>query len=296
MRADPMVITLLLLLLAGLINLINWARRSNQRSIKYKALINEQKPFCLYLRSFADDGTGTIAPLNATWVDIKLDTFEKRLSNHLFGKLLVAVGRPGENLPNLGAKKMYLEDSEWKQKVAALISKAAMVILKPSNTLGLQWELKHLIESGSMDKTVLFHTFNDFGDRKLKEYYYNEFANNMKNELGFEMEPFNPRDSYSYFDEDGLHQTIGPFKLRKYFEKLVERWEMESPLEKAMNVGASEEFGVGIKEEQAFETDPEGETTENKLFGALSTIFSGIFVFAVSYVAMVMLMDLFKLF
>ena len=52
----------------------------------------------------------------------------------------VAVGKPGEKLPELGAARMYLQDSEWKDKVHDLMSRASLVVLRAGRTDGLWWE------------------------------------------------------------------------------------------------------------------------------------------------------------
>ena len=174
------LLTLLITTIAVLSYLAKEKRRKAVKILKYGDIVKRDDPFCLYLRSFEDDATGDDVPENWALFNFKFNTYEEKVAKHLYGKLFVSVGRPGEVLPNLGAIKLYLEGAEWKQKISELISKASMIIVKPSNTAGLHWELEHIIQSDNLNKMVLFHIFNDFGERKLKEYYYNEFAETFK--------------------------------------------------------------------------------------------------------------------
>jgi hypothetical protein len=42
----------------------------------------------------------------------------------------VAIGRPGERLPQLGAIRLYVADPEWQEMVTRLMSEAALVVLR----------------------------------------------------------------------------------------------------------------------------------------------------------------------
>src|SRR5205085_2988295 len=46
---------------------------------------------------------------------------------------LIAVGKPGEGLPPLGATRIYFLQSEWKDRVAEVMSISRLVIIETGN-------------------------------------------------------------------------------------------------------------------------------------------------------------------
>jgi hypothetical protein len=107
----------------------------------------------LFLRAFRDDQSS--ASLRST---ISLsDTNEQALERIVApGTAFVAVGRPSEGLPTLGAKRVYLEDDIWQTEVARLISKSSLIFFRPELTSGVDWELGEIIRQGALARTVLF--------------------------------------------------------------------------------------------------------------------------------------------
>lgn len=54
----------------------------------------------------------------------------------------IAIGRPKDDLPPLGASRFYVADDHWRDTVAKLLDKAALVVLRAGKTHGLLWELR----------------------------------------------------------------------------------------------------------------------------------------------------------
>ena len=123
-------------------------------------LAEDNRPPVVYLRSFQDDSVAAEGTLSALPVGIlggglmggmvaALDlaggiiTEEEQLAEALkdVGPF-VAVGKPDEKLPQLGASRMYLQDSEWRDKVRDLMSRASLVVLRAGKTDGLWWEVQ----------------------------------------------------------------------------------------------------------------------------------------------------------
>ena len=99
----------------------------------------------VYLRSFQVDKRLSRRPLAIGRV-ISSRTEEEQLVEALRESgPVVAIGRPGERLPRLGAQRMYVEDAEWQQQILSWFTRAALVVIhvpaKP--TEGLTWELEH---------------------------------------------------------------------------------------------------------------------------------------------------------
>ncbi len=133
----------------GLLILVAFRQRQRRMATPVdKLLSRDDRPICIYLRSFRDDGHRMD---RATWWrelfswfhELLGDTREQRLARVVrkFGPF-VAIGRPGEELPELGAVRCYVDDEHWQLLVADLISKANLVMLQGGETPGLRWELQ----------------------------------------------------------------------------------------------------------------------------------------------------------
>ena len=55
---------------------------------------------------------------------------------------VVAIGRPCDRLPPLGASRVYVVGDDWQTFVGDLIDKAALVLVIAGATSGLKWELE----------------------------------------------------------------------------------------------------------------------------------------------------------
>ena len=69
---------------------------------------------------------------------------------------VVAVGRPGEWLPTLGASRLYFGPDEWQQGVERLIAEATFIVLIAGGTEGLLWELQTTLRAGALSKVLIY--------------------------------------------------------------------------------------------------------------------------------------------
>jgi len=117
----------------------------------------------LYLRSFAADASfmekETRVLLPAAFMPGQLaDTDERSLAEAL-GDIgpLVAIGKPRERLPPLGAARLYVRDpEEWKKVVEKLVEMSSLIILKAGTTDGFLWELEHVVKHCDPGKVVIY--------------------------------------------------------------------------------------------------------------------------------------------
>lgn len=115
----------------------------------------------LYLRSFQADGTKPVMGLIDHLFDLPTyawsDTVETNLARvaRRLGPF-IAVGRPGEVIPEMGAARMYLMDEHWQPVVADLIIRCQLVILHAGPTPGLQWEMRKIRETIGPERVVIF--------------------------------------------------------------------------------------------------------------------------------------------
>ena len=116
----------------------------------HQAFRESANPPVIYLRSFRDDGRkvregawhfythSIFAPLTGT--------VEERLARIMcrFGPF-VAIGKPGEEIPEMGAARMYVGDDDWQIVVSDLLRRPdALAVLQAGETQGLRWELSRI--------------------------------------------------------------------------------------------------------------------------------------------------------
>jgi hypothetical protein len=95
-------------------------------------------PPVLYLRPFDQD-----AAMGELGGQVSLLTYEEQL-REAFRTVgpLVAIGRPGEPLPELGAGRLYVGDDRWRAVVLDLLGRARLVVLGLGPGEGLRWEVE----------------------------------------------------------------------------------------------------------------------------------------------------------
>jgi hypothetical protein len=64
----------------------------------------------------------------------------------------IALGRPGEAL---GAGRLSTAETEWKDSATLLINAATLCIIIPSAHPGTQWEIRHIVQSGHLEKSCI---------------------------------------------------------------------------------------------------------------------------------------------
>jgi hypothetical protein len=102
----------------------------------------------LYLRSFDDDIKA--AKRRGSWTE----------EEHLVQMLaligpVIAIGRPGEKLPQLGARRLYVSDEEWQGTVENLIKRSRLVAIRTGRSTGLLWEFQKCLELLRPDQLLL---------------------------------------------------------------------------------------------------------------------------------------------
>jgi hypothetical protein len=121
-------------------------------------------PIVLYLRSFDDDAVagqqisfrnpGGSWGAETTWTTSQ--TEEEQVATVLseVGRF-VALGRPGEELPELGADREYPTESDWREKIGAYMNEAVLVVIRLGQTRNLAWEISEAVRKVGPEKLVL---------------------------------------------------------------------------------------------------------------------------------------------
>jgi hypothetical protein len=106
----------------------------------------------LYLRSFEIDeqmlvtGRGLLAKAAALLSYAASVSPEQELAFVLdrVGPV-VAIGKPGERLPELGAARRYVSDDRWRGVVQGFMREAALVVIRAGDTGSLWWEIEQAL-------------------------------------------------------------------------------------------------------------------------------------------------------
>ena len=110
----------------------------------------------LYLRSFGDDGEGVMGHTSRAQGFLAPTVEEKLAAAMRHVGPFVAIGRPGETLPELGAARMYVSDDHWQDEIVALMERAQIVLLRIGDTPGFWWEVQQVMERVEMARVVFF--------------------------------------------------------------------------------------------------------------------------------------------
>lgn len=133
--AQPMHGVLFGLAVAGFAVVV-WLWKRGERHLApggAQALASDPRPPILYLRSFAAERAISVEEEALARVMQELGPF-------------VAIGRPGESLPPLGASRFYVPGSDWQGFVVDLMRKAKLVLVAAGETPGLGWEINRCVE------------------------------------------------------------------------------------------------------------------------------------------------------
>jgi hypothetical protein len=101
----------------------------------------DPRPPVLYLRVFRDDRVTAAAGGGAAFLPAL--TEEEQLA-HVMSQIgpFIAIGQPGEALPELGAARVYVGEAEWQAAVEAYMARARLVVLRAGDSEAFWWEVE----------------------------------------------------------------------------------------------------------------------------------------------------------
>ena len=151
------VVALILSPLYPVLIQLNWRARS--RSAEQELLrLGSRKPI-LYLRSF---GLDEVAARTETTASEYLLGHIRRVPEQDLVYILrkcgpvIAIGRPNERLPPLGAARFYVSEDRWQEKVTDVVKVSQLIVWATRVTEGLRWEFRHLVKNADPRKIVLW--------------------------------------------------------------------------------------------------------------------------------------------
>jgi hypothetical protein len=171
---------LLFLAIAAILKILEWLLRlirTIPRDIE-KIVSNSHRRLVLYLRSFDSDDE-----IGGSWVVniipfVSMSIYKIRSETLLVRSLskvgsVVALGRPDEKIPRLGAYRLFVSDEEWQEKVRSLLDRAQLIVFKPGKSLGLFWEFEEVM---TRHQFAPFLVFPQGGDKAMSILAYHTFA------------------------------------------------------------------------------------------------------------------------
>jgi hypothetical protein len=89
-------------------------------------------------------------------IDRPLDTSEEQMASFFarYG-MFVAIGKPGEQFATTGAARMYVGNQEWQDVVKHLLRDSQVVLLQPSSTEGVWWEVEQTIRMAEPSRVLM---------------------------------------------------------------------------------------------------------------------------------------------
>lgn len=157
--ATAVELGLMILMLSGGRRAIREGGRHRAEVVQSFDSLPQGRPVVLLLRSFADDeGLASIqkGSMRAGPWGAVTDTEEEQLRQAVepFGAM-VALGRPSDRLPQVGAGRHYSSDLEWQSQVLAALDRAVLVLLVCGPGRSLRWEVEQVVARCPPERLVL---------------------------------------------------------------------------------------------------------------------------------------------
>jgi hypothetical protein len=133
-----------------MVQLAVWLRAFITREALKGARPDEVKTPTLYLRAFKDDAVlGGQVRLGVTLEEAII------LGLMSEGRPVVALGKPGEKLPPVGAQRFYVEDTEWQDVIRRWIASSHAIVLVAASTEGTRWEQEAVFAANAQQRFLI---------------------------------------------------------------------------------------------------------------------------------------------
>ena len=68
---------------------------------------------------------------------------------------VIAIGKPGERLPQLGAARLYVDDDHWRETIDELMARSALVVVRAGDTPNLWWEIERAMTRHPLERVII---------------------------------------------------------------------------------------------------------------------------------------------
>lgn len=177
-------------------------KNADKDDLSIRNKIQEQKgaPRILYLRSFNFDGENLGSDVSQY---LNIFSLEVEIVN-LFKKSfhLVAVGRPGERVPEIGFDRKYFSNETWQSEVSQLMKESAMIFFRPDTSDAVLWEFEQIIKMGYREKTLICADMGYIGHKNLRKVRYTIFCKKIGDRFGQVLPDFQEHKVWIALNED----------------------------------------------------------------------------------------------
>jgi len=138
------------------IGIWSWDRAKQLRQMTAEeARRHDKRPPALLLRSFKDDILKLKPPMLSGKI-IKETSFEEIIADQLWARgPVIAIGRPGEHIPPVGAARSYYTDAEWQTQAEKMALESKVIAMIVGITKGLGWEVRRVASLNILRKLLL---------------------------------------------------------------------------------------------------------------------------------------------
>ncbi|WP_203996547.1 hypothetical protein [Virgisporangium aurantiacum] len=119
----------------------------------------DERPPVLYLRPFTLDPVAGEVRVRQPFMSRGHTEEEEIVDAFAAIGPVIAIGRPGEELPPTGAARMYVSMADWQRVVLDLMARARLVVLGGAYGEGFLWELRHAVARVPPSALVLLIPF-----------------------------------------------------------------------------------------------------------------------------------------
>ena len=193
--------------------LVARGRRMRVRGAE-RALAEDERAPIVYLRPFDADSTEIATRWSSRqrispFAGVE-KTYEQRLARTLreVGPF-VAIGDPTERLPQLGAARLYAADEEWQAKVDDLTARAGVIVLHAGQSLGLAWEVRHVIALDAPERLVLSLPLHAKRKQPSRQERYDAFRQLFGDAFPRPLPERIGHSQFAYFEPDWTPRLLG---------------------------------------------------------------------------------------
>ncbi|MDH3691256.1 MAG: hypothetical protein OEU36_17570 [Gammaproteobacteria bacterium] len=197
----------------------------------------------LFLRSFSADEKG------AREVDEDVYGYSfipDMTEEEAFTKVLrqvgpvVAIGRPGERLPQRGAARVYVSDDKWKAVVERLMRESRLVVIRAGSSAGLQWEFAKARDNLKPSQLILVAPADEHSYQDMRSWAQDALGITLP-EYRLESKTMGSLGNLIYFQEEWQPQQYCPTVKGRMRKQTQEEQTQEGLL------GVLSQLGIDIK-------------------------------------------------
>jgi hypothetical protein len=150
----------------------NSARRAELLSAPAR---HDDRAPVLYLRRFSDDETAANPGTDAGPLHMAAFRTEEEELAAVLNEIgpSTALGRPGEQLPQLGVAREYVADADWQSRVDSLMRAARLVVIRMGRSENVTWELANARRALQPNQLVLLVPEDEDSVKAAREFCEN---------------------------------------------------------------------------------------------------------------------------